>query len=192
MIVILRRFVLESVAIQINILANAGMDISMYLLTLSINLVANAKSVSHKMLFNTYTQLFNNSKFLVKNPCYEATKNDCDLNAFCVDLKNNRYNCTCKGGYRDKSRDPSKPGRLCTISETLGIINYFIQKHSYYFFSVVDECLVPHLHNCSANAKCRDLDDGYECDCKDGYLDKATGQKGRFCDPGNIYKKSLR
>lgn len=38
------------------------------------------------------------------------------------------------------------------------------------------------LNNCSAYAFCTDLEDGYNCTCKDGYKDKSErGLSGRIC-----------
>uniref|UniRef100_A0A915HLL8 EGF-like domain-containing protein n=1 Tax=Romanomermis culicivorax TaxID=13658 RepID=A0A915HLL8_ROMCU len=102
---------------------------------------------------------------IIKNPCFDATKNDCDINAYCIDLKNNRYNCSCKSGFRDRSSDRTKPGRVCK--------------------ALVDECAIPQLNNCSAYANCKNKEDGYDCICKEGYVDKgpANGLSGRICEP---------
>lgn len=52
----------------------------------------------------------------VVNPCNDPKLNDCDTNADCRDLKNNKYNCTCRNEFRDKSPDSTKPGRVCVPS----------------------------------------------------------------------------
>lgn len=39
--------------------------------------------------------------------------NDCDRNARCFERDGSDYVCACTSGYRDKSPDPSRPGRMC-------------------------------------------------------------------------------
>ena len=37
------------------------------------------------------------------------------------------------------------------------------------FFSDINECLDPNLNKCDKNAKCSDIDQSYECECKNGF-----------------------
>ncbi|KAK6036030.1 EGF-like domain protein, partial [Cooperia oncophora] len=48
---------------------------------------------------------------------------------------------------------------------------------------LVDECSTGR-HTCSAQADCRDLEEGYTCECREGYVDRSpnlAGQPGRRC-----------
>lgn len=49
------------------------------------------------------------------------------------------------------------------------------------FASVVNECQLPHLNDCHQNANCTDLEDGYECKCREGFEDRSPGRPGRVC-----------
>lgn len=42
-----------------------------------------------------------------------AGNNDCDRNARCIQHGTNDYICACPAGYRDKSPDQTRPGRVC-------------------------------------------------------------------------------
>ncbi|VBB35134.1 unnamed protein product, partial [Acanthocheilonema viteae] len=44
-----------------------------------------------------------------------------------------------------------------------------------------NECTNPHLNNCSRFADCIDREDGYECVCKAGYLDRNPAEPGTDC-----------
>ncbi|PAV90651.1 hypothetical protein WR25_12214 [Diploscapter pachys] len=46
--------------------------------------------------------------------CSDKTLNDCDPNAICRDEMVG-FSCRCKFGFADMSKDPEKPGRLCTL-----------------------------------------------------------------------------
>src|SRR4051794_23496266 len=81
-------------------------------------------------------------------------KNDCDRNARCVMSGEKEYSCICPPGFRDKSADPAnKPGRVC--------------------IPLIPECDNPSLNDCDVpdRAICTDTDDGYNCRCRQGFLD---------------------
>lgn len=54
----------------------------------------------------------------------------------------------------------------------------------------MDEC-ASERHTCSAQAECRDLEEGYTCECKDGFIDRSPNlltQPGRVCGtPGKMF-----
>ncbi|VDN55231.1 unnamed protein product [Dracunculus medinensis] len=86
------------------------------------------------------------------NRC-SAGNNDCDRNARCIQRGKNDYECACLAGYRDKSPNPSKPGRVC--------------------IPLIPECDNPTLNDCDSpdRAICTDTDEGYICRCRQGFLD---------------------
>uniref|UniRef100_A0A0N5AGG8 EGF-like domain-containing protein n=1 Tax=Syphacia muris TaxID=451379 RepID=A0A0N5AGG8_9BILA len=91
------------------------------------------------------------------NECSNASLNDCDAKAECID-KPIGYTCRCMCGYNDVS-----PG---------GARN-----------PVVDECKMK-LADCDPQALCTDLVDGYECRCPIGFSDVSpdpTNRPGRIC-----------
>lgn len=49
----------------------------------------------------------------------------------------------------------------------------------------MDKCATQ-INNCSANAHCTDWNEGYNCTCMDGYIDKSEhGLTGRICALSN-------
>lgn len=45
----------------------------------------------------------------------------------------------------------------------------------------INECKLPHLNDCHQNAVCIDKEDGYECKCNHGFLDRKPERPGRLC-----------
>ncbi len=92
-----------------------------------------------------------------ENPCLDRTLNDCHPFAVCTPINGTTgangdgYICACRPGFKDQSPDRNRPGRDCLL--------------------LVNECLNPQLNNCSRNARCTDLEVGYECRCLDGFKD---------------------
>ncbi|KAE9553235.1 hypothetical protein FO519_003543 [Halicephalobus sp. NKZ332] len=71
--------------------------------------------------------------------CADPTKNDCDKNAECIDVRPGRHFCSCKIGYIGD-------GMHCDD---------------------VDECSIPRL--CDAHATCKNTNGSYECHCREGF-----------------------
>ncbi|KAL6727179.1 hypothetical protein Aduo_009076 [Ancylostoma duodenale] len=100
------------------------------------------------------------------NECANATLNDCDPAAICMDSPLS-YECLCREGYLDVSANPiKKPGRKC--------------------MKLVNECSDARSNDCSPHAKCIDKTVGYTCRCVPGYADISPGglrKPGRKCVP---------
>ncbi|KAK6743395.1 hypothetical protein RB195_010571 [Necator americanus] len=100
------------------------------------------------------------------NECANATLNDCDPAATCMDNPLS-YECLCRESYLDVSSDPIKrPGRRC--------------------MKLVNECSDARLNDCSPHAKCIDKTVGYTCRCVPGFADTSPGgirRPGRKCTP---------
>ncbi|VDP44535.1 unnamed protein product [Soboliphyme baturini] len=102
------------------------------------------------------------SAFLLKLPiCLDSSRNDCHRLAICIERGNDEYECRCRDGYVDVSKDKDYPGRICR--------------------EIVNECQNPSLNNCSRFADCTDLEVGYECHCREGYHDQSPSMPGRKC-----------
>ena len=71
--------------------------------------------------------------------CADPTKNDCDKNAECIDVRPGRHFCSCKIGYIGD-------GMHCDD---------------------VDECSIPRL--CDIHATCKNTNGSYECHCREGF-----------------------
>ena len=90
-------------------------------------------------------------------------KHDCHPNAICVDTDES-FICMCRDGFLDKSPSPkTKPGRVC--EQRLLTSSFCINK-----LSERNECN-DGSHNCSPDAECIDLPDGYLCRCKNNFVD---------------------
>ena len=57
--------------------------------------------------------------------------------------------------------------------------------------TVINECLFPELVDCSVNAICTDLVDGFKCDCKQGFRDADASRPGRLCQPSECYHRQI-
>jgi hypothetical protein len=92
--------------------------------------------------------------FAVIDECASGT-HTCSPLAICTDTDES-YLCACKQGYIDKSPIPDKqPGRVCTQGSSTAlvlIIDMYIAERN--------ECN-DGTHNCSTNANCIDLPDGF-------------------------------
>ncbi|EPB77458.1 Low-density lipoprotein receptor domain class A [Ancylostoma ceylanicum] len=112
------------------------------------------------------TSQANNVLAALLNECANATLNDCDPAAICMDSPLS-YECLCREGYLDVSADPiKKPGRKC--------------------MKLVNECSDARSNDCSPHAKCIDKTVGYTCRCVPGYADISPGglrKPGRKCVP---------
>ncbi|OZC08479.1 hypothetical protein X798_04540 [Onchocerca flexuosa] len=103
-----------------------------------------------------------------RNDRCKQGNNDCDRNARCIEHADNDYVCACPSGYRDKSPNPNRPGRIAIL--------------------VIPECDDPTLNDCDSpdRAICTDTDEGYLCRCRQGFLDispNITSKPGRLCKP---------
>uniref|UniRef100_A0A915K0L1 Uncharacterized protein n=1 Tax=Romanomermis culicivorax TaxID=13658 RepID=A0A915K0L1_ROMCU len=103
------------------------------------------------------------------NECETGNLNDCSPNAFCNDTIQS-YICQCKSGFNDESPDLlNRPGRICRPRN-------------------VDECEL-NTADCSVNADCIDLDDGFRCQCRQGFIDESPSKitlPGRVCVASKI------
>ncbi|VDN40780.1 unnamed protein product [Gongylonema pulchrum] len=88
----------------------------------------------------------------------------CLLN--CVDTAES-YICKCRDDFVDESPDTkNRPGRICRPA-------------------LIDECRLG-KHDCSQNAVCQDLPQGYTCHCKSEFIDQSPNRAslpGRLCVP---------
>uniref|UniRef100_A0A914CT96 Uncharacterized protein n=1 Tax=Acrobeloides nanus TaxID=290746 RepID=A0A914CT96_9BILA len=103
------------------------------------------------------------------NECARPDLNNCHRDALCIDTTDS-YKCICKAGYKDLD-ELRNPGRQCQKINVL-----------------IDECK-ENRHTCSPNADCRDLEEGYTCECKDGYVDHSPNlltEPGRVCDTPEV------
>ncbi|KHJ44769.1 EGF-like domain protein [Trichuris suis] len=100
----------------------------------------------------------------VINECLQSELNNCSTNAICID-QTAGYVCQCKEGFKDESPNlPAQPGRVCK--------------------PLVNECEYEHLNDCHQEAECTDLEDGYQCRCKPGFVDISANAglaSGRAC-----------
>ncbi|VBB27108.1 unnamed protein product [Acanthocheilonema viteae] len=88
--------------------------------------------------------------------CANPEKNDCDVNAECIDINPGRHLCTCKIGYIGD-------GRHCDD---------------------VDECSLPGI--CDPAANCRNINGSFTCACQFGYIGngfKCTPKFNKFGGP---------
>ncbi|VDK71684.1 unnamed protein product [Litomosoides sigmodontis] len=88
--------------------------------------------------------------------CANPEKNDCDVNAECIDVKPDRHFCTCKVGYIGD-------GRHCDD---------------------VDECSLADV--CDPAAICRNINGSFTCTCQFGYIGngfKCTPKLNKFGGP---------
>lgn len=67
-----------------------------------------------------------------------------EFSAICQDNEES-FTCSCPPGFIDRSPNKNRLGRVC--------------------IKLVDECR-ENKHTCSPNAQCRDLEEGYACECK--------------------------
>ncbi|KAK5984032.1 hypothetical protein GCK32_012564, partial [Trichostrongylus colubriformis] len=137
-------------------------------------------------------------------------KHDCHADAFCQDLPQG-YTCRCKPEYLDQSPNrATHPGRMCVprptppppecridgpnqckahLNEVCRLVNsepkctcpMNYQRDSSGSCSVVNECQFPHLNDCHQHAQCIDQEEGYECRCNHGFMDRSHGRPGRIC-----------
>lgn len=127
-----------------------------------------------------------------ENEC-ETGKHDCDHNAMCHDNEQvgtltdvpfqpyvQSFTCECKQGFTDRSPNKlTRSGRVCVE------VTVFMRADRCHRtpFQLVDECRTGR-HTCSPQAECRDLEEGYTCECKEGYVDRSPNlltQPGRVC-----------
>ncbi|KAF7632829.1 hypothetical protein Mgra_00007760 [Meloidogyne graminicola] len=95
------------------------------------------------------------------NECQFPQLNDCHPSAECQDLTDG-FTCKCRAGFKDISpKANERPGRLCQ--------------------ELVNECQFPHLNDCHLHAECIDLEDGFQCRCKQGFNDLRSERPGRLC-----------
>uniref|UniRef100_A0A913I4D2 EGF-like domain-containing protein n=1 Tax=Strongyloides stercoralis TaxID=6248 RepID=A0A913I4D2_STRER len=113
----------------------------------------------------------------LRNPgrkCYKPQMEDicsigshsCDKNAKCISKSNGEYTCICNPGFIDKSPNKNDPGKVC--------------------IPLIHECDNPSLNDCDSpdRAICIDNDEGYNCQCRQGFLDISPNlplKPGRLC-----------
>lgn len=102
---------------------------------------------------------------LTEPVCLDPEQNDCHAAAICSEVNGpEKYTCKCRDGYTDESPDPlRRPGRICK-----GLIN---------------ECLDRSLNDCHSLAVCKDLPNGYTCQCPINAKDQSPDPRkpGRIC-----------
>ncbi|KHJ76705.1 EGF-like domain protein, partial [Oesophagostomum dentatum] len=100
-----------------------------------------------------------------RHPCQDPTLNDCHPAGTCRATGAQSYTCECLQGYADKSPDPSKPGRICVLTEPV--------------------CLDRSQNDCHSAAICSEVSgpEKYTCQCRDGYIDKSPNRNTR---PGRV------
>lgn len=118
-------------------------------------------------------------------------KHDCDQSAICHDNEQS-FSCECPAGFIDRSPNKlHRPGRVCVklvSCSCLGGLYPFLL----ILLIQVDECATGR-HTCSAQADCRDLEEGYTCECREGYVDRSpnlASQPGRVCSAPGLYNTS--
>uniref|UniRef100_A0A0K0DXB5 Phosphoglycerate mutase (2,3-diphosphoglycerate-independent) n=1 Tax=Strongyloides stercoralis TaxID=6248 RepID=A0A0K0DXB5_STRER len=96
-----------------------------------------------------------------ENECLSGRHN-CSVNADCIDTRNS-FICKCKEGYIDFSPNPRSFGGVdCR--------------------ELIDECANDELNNCHKDAICINTNNGYECKCKNGFIDRIPFTNiGRDC-----------
>lgn len=133
---------------------------------------------------------------LVENECASG-KHDCDPSAICHDNEQS-FSCECPAGFIDRSPNKvHRAGRVCVKLVSATFLRVTLRKClpvavirmlSVHF--KVDECAIGR-HTCSAQADCRDLEEGYTCECREGYVDRSpnlASQPGRVCSaPGSLH-----
>lgn len=128
------------------------------------------------------------------NECNDSRTNDCDKNADCLDLPGG-YTCRCKANFRDVSPNANRsPGRKCVTGRQNYAESYtiFSVQNFLIIISVVhNECGNKSDNDCHQFATCSDLTDGYQCRCKEGFVDVSTDsvmKPGRDCKQSNLRK----
>lgn len=97
--------------------------------------------------------------------------NECHPSAECISLSNG-YSCRCRNGFKDFN--PQTAGKDCRplIDECETEQIDLNRKFSGQFV---------HLNDCSPNAQCHDLDEGFSCKCNAGFKDMNPQRPGRIC-----------
>ncbi|GMS89863.1 hypothetical protein PENTCL1PPCAC_12038, partial [Pristionchus entomophagus] len=99
------------------------------------------------------------------NEC-ATNRHDCSSNADCIDTPQ-AFQCRCRDDFVDESPDrQNRPGRVCRPA-------------------LVDECRIG-KHDCSRDAICHDLQQGFTCECRDDFIDQSPNRvthPGRVCSP---------
>uniref|UniRef100_A0A8R1I3Q6 EGF-like domain-containing protein n=2 Tax=Caenorhabditis japonica TaxID=281687 RepID=A0A8R1I3Q6_CAEJA len=102
---------------------------------------------------------------LTEPVCLDPEQNDCHAAAICSEVNGpEKYTCRCRDGYTDESPDPlRRPGRVCK--------------------GMVNECLDRSLNDCHTSAICKDLPNGYTCQCPINSKDQSPDPRkpGRLC-----------
>lgn len=101
-----------------------------------------------------------------RHPCQDPSMNDCHPAGTCRATGVQSYTCECLQGYADKSPEPTKPGRICVLTEPI--------------------CLDKTQNDCHPAAICSEVSgpEKYTCKCRDGYIDKSpegNTRPGRVC-----------
>lgn len=151
------------------------------------------------------------------NECESSELNDCDANARCIDQPH-LYRCECNPGYENAAKPGELPGSVCRANFCLdanffcpenttcvnhqdnatceclkGFVDLRKSPRGYepqaYCLGLadVDECALG-ITDCSGDAICTDLRDGYKCECREGFTDGNTTNPGHLCVgiPGRV------
>ncbi|VDO29066.1 unnamed protein product [Onchocerca flexuosa] len=97
--------------------------------------------------------------------CANPQKNDCDVNAECIDVYPGHHLCTCKVGYIGD-------GRRCDGKHwSTEYIPLFISNY-------IDECSLPGA--CDPAANCHNTNGSFTCICQFGYIGNGFKCKAKF------------
>ena len=115
------------------------------------------------------------------HPCDDPSLNDCSSNAQCV-REGTGYSCKCNSGYTDSG---TQPGALSTCSPTVSTYDT-TPPAGRQCDALRNECQTGE-HDCSPNADCQDLEQGFTCACKSNYRDALPSRPGRVCESSMIF-----
>ncbi|KAI3415661.1 hypothetical protein GPALN_005254 [Globodera pallida] len=100
-----------------------------------------------------------------------ADVNFCSSNSTGENLEDSCF-CRCKTSFVDLRNNTTETERT----------NAGLQTNQYCLLLVdINECLFPGLHNCSENAECINLAQGYTCKCLGNHTDENPQLPGRVC-----------